>query len=323
MRLASLAGLRKKRIVCLPDFFLDAVVKLPAWGVARTQMGRIARHGGGNLLIPPVEFKAGGNATNTAFALARLGARVDLIAETDALGRFVLGQMTRGSGLGLDHVRVGSASPTTIALEMGGSNVMLSHSGPVRGFGPERLRRKDRRLLEAADAVVIVNWGQNRRGTELLRAVVPRLAQKGVFVYVDTADPRHRGRDQAALMKERSMWDHVGAWGLNENELRAFSADDNTPLGQLAQDFSRRHGCYVDLHTRTWALSAKGGVATRVRADPSKARRLTGAGDAWNAGNLAGHLLGWPARERLRLAHRVATKYVTGTTGLPPAPADL
>ena len=319
----SLGGLRRKRVVCLPDFFLDAVVQVPRWPKARAEMDRIAARGGGNLLVPPIEFKAGGNAANLAFALARLGAEVRLVAETDRLGRFVLEEGVRGSGLVLDHVRVGPTGPTTVALETGRSNVMLSHSGPVRDFGPERLSAKDWRVIEAADAVAVVNWAQNRRGTDLLRSLARRLSAKDTFVFVDTADPRHRGRDRDALLRERAVWRRVDAWGLNENELRAFTKDDRSSLPNLAVALSERVDGFVDLHTRTWAVSAKGGASVHVAAARSKPRRLTGAGDAWNAGDLAGHLLGWPTRERLALAHRVATKYVTAESGLPPSAREV
>ncbi|MBI2078721.1 MAG: carbohydrate kinase family protein [Euryarchaeota archaeon] len=319
----SLAGLRRKRIVCLPDFFLDAVVRLPPWAQARAQMDRIAAHGGGNLLVPPITFKAGGNATNLAFALARLGAKVDLIAQTDAVGRFVLGESTKGSGLGLEHVRVEETGPTTIALETGSSNVMLSHSGPVREFGPERLSAKAWRLIEGADAVAAVNWAQNRKGTALLRALARRLAGRPAFFFVDTADPRHRGADRDGLLGAKSIWRRVDAWGLNENELRAFTRDERSPLPTLAVSLSRRTQGFIDLHTRTWAVSARAGEKVHVAGERSRPLRLTGAGDAWNAGNLAGHLLGWGPRQRLALAHRVATRYVTSKTALPPTPREL
>ena len=51
---------------------------------------------------------------------------------------------------------------------------------------------------------------------------------------------------------------------------------------------------------RLSAFDAAG--ATRVPAFDFEPIRRTGAGDAWNAGNLAATLLGWPAADRLTLA---------------------
>lgn len=275
-------------------------------------MQRVVRAGGGNLPIPAVEFKVGGNAANTGLALARLGARVHLITRTDAFGMDVLGRAARRCGLGVDHVRVGGRTSATVALEFGGANVMLSHAGPLDAFGPTALAPRDWRRLEAADAVVVTNWAQNRRGTPLLAALVRRLGGRGVFLYVDTGDPRPRAGAGPRLARQASLWSKVGAWSLNENEVRAFLGRRRGDPLRLGLELSRHVPCRLDLHTRRWAASIRAGRFVRAPALRAPARRLTGAGDAWNAGNLAGYLLGWPDRDRLRLAHRVATKYVAG-----------
>lgn len=315
--------LREKRIVVLPDFFLDAIVRLPAWGQMRTRWERTIRHGGGNLPVGPIEFKVGGNAANLAFALARLGARVELVTRTSPLGKHLLGAAARGTRLGLSHAKTGPTSSATLALEFGGSNVMLSHAGPLFDFGPHRLDAAAWRSLEAADAVAVTNWAQNRSGTRLLEALARRLGRRGVFLYLDTGDPRHRGGDAQALLRKSAIWTRISAWGLNENEVRAFSQDAPGDVRDLADRLSQRLGCRLDLHTRHWALSVAHGARTAVPAYRGPPRRLTGAGDAWNAGNLTGYLLGRTDRQRLRLAHRVASRYVTGRDGQPPTAAQL
>lgn len=320
---SSLRDLATQRVVVLPDAYIDAVVRLPAWEKVLPRMEQIVRNGGGNLPVGPVEFKLGGNATNTGVALARLGARVDLITQTDALGRFLLDRAARECGLNVRRVRSGEHASATLALEFRDANLMLSHAGPLFDFGPERLTRDDWKALESADAVVMLNWAQNRHGTRLMASLAPRLKRRGVFLYVDTSDPRHRGPAARRLLSERRIWDHVDAWSLNENEVRAFSGDASGTPEALGKRLSERVGTRLDLHTRRWAASIQDGTSVRVPALGGKPRRLTGAGDTWNAANLAGYLLGWPPKERLRFAHRVATRYVTGATGLPPSAPDL
>ncbi|MEA3204134.1 MAG: hypothetical protein QOI63_1814 [Thermoplasmata archaeon] len=317
---ASLAPLRRARAVVLPDLYVDALAFLEPWARTGRQMGAIARRGGGNLPVPAIEFKLGGNAANLAVALARLGAQVDLIAHTDEFGHRLLQRAAAGTTLRTDGVRVGDKGSVTLGLECGAANVMLSHAGPLQEFGPERLTKEDWERIESADAVALVNWAQNRRGTALLRKLSDRLGRKGVFLYLDTGDVRHRGPDVPALRRDRAAWKGVSAFGMNQNELGAFNRGSEVVHAQaLAEELGTR----IDLHTRTWAASVTGTSAVRVPAGRTPARRLTGAGDAWNAGNLAGYLLGVGERERLGLAHRVATHYVTGRSGLPPTAQDV
>lgn len=316
----SLAPLRRRRIVVLPDLYVDALAFLPPWEKSGRSLGAIARRGGGNLPVGAIEFKLGGNAANLAVALARLGAQVDLIAHTDEFGHRLLQRAAAGTDLRTDGVRVGERGSVTLGLECGPANVMLSHAGPLQEFGPQRLTAEDWARIESADAVALVNWAQNRRGTALLRKLSQRLARRGTFLYLDTGDVRHRGADVPALRRDRAAWRGVSAFGMNQNELGAFTGGTDVADAQRLAD---ELGTRIDLHTRQWAATLTGASATRVPAGRTPARRLTGAGDAWNAGNLAGYLLEAGERDRLQLAHRVATHYVTSPTGLPPTAAEV
>lgn len=309
--------LRDRRVVVLPDFFLDAITTLPTWSRFRASWDATIRNGGGNIPIGPVDFRAGGNATNLAIALARLGARVDLVTETNSLGMHLLREAARGIPLGLSHVVKGEVTSATLALEFGGANLMLSHAGPLYDFGPSRIPSRTWRAIETADAVAVTNWSQNRSGTRLLAAVAKRVQGNDAFLFLDTADPRHRGPDAKHLLSQKAFWARVDAWGLNENEALAFAPNAKDPI-HAAQHLSQRLGCALDLHTRREAVHVAGAARARAPAYGARARRLTGAGDAWNAGNLAGYLLDLPAAQRLRLAHRVANAYVTGRDGRPP-----
>ncbi|MES2153985.1 MAG: carbohydrate kinase family protein [bacterium] len=309
MSTPSLSPLRRKRAVILPDLYVDALAFLPPWATASRRLGAIAGRGGGNLPVPPIEFKLGGNAANLAVALAHLGAQVDLVAQTDELGNSLLQRAAAGTRLRTDGVRVGSKGSASLALEFGRSNVMLSHAGPLQEFGPGQLTKQDWQRIESADLVAVVNWAQNQRGTALLRALSARLDACGIFLYVDPGDVRHRGPDVAALRRDKSAWKGVGSMGMNDNELDAFTGGSTL---QDAQGLAEELGIRIDLHNRKWAASVTGQTAVKVPAGRAPARRLTGAGDAWNAGNVAGYLLDLGDRERLALAHRVATSYVTG-----------
>ena len=69
-------------VVTLPDFFLDHFVKVPPWRESVPQWEAVHERGGGNVPTPGQHFQPGGNAANTALALARLGVRTHLLART-------------------------------------------------------------------------------------------------------------------------------------------------------------------------------------------------------------------------------------------------
>ncbi|MHB8605471.1 MAG: hypothetical protein ACYDCK_09465, partial [Thermoplasmatota archaeon] len=95
---ADLAGLH---VVCLPDFYLDHFVELPRWDDAVAAMRGVFERGGGNVQNVPQRFAAGGNAANTALALARLGVHAHLVARTSAFGALVLRDTLGAAGVDL------------------------------------------------------------------------------------------------------------------------------------------------------------------------------------------------------------------------------
>lgn len=311
--LDRLAG---RRVVALPDLFLDLFVPLPRWSEARARLDAIAAHGGGNLPVDAMQLRLGGNALNLARAVAALGADTTLIAETDLLGRMLL-ERDPPSTLDLGRVRTGGRA-TTVALECRDANLMLSHGGPIRRWGPDDLDDGDEETIAAADAVAVVNWAQTRHGTALLERVAA-LVRPDALLYLDTGDPRHRMEEVPALLDAVART-AVTAWSMNENEALAFGGGRD-PVA-AARDLAGQVGVRIDLHTRTQAISI-GEDEVGVAAPSTPGRRTTGAGDHWNAGNLAGYLLGLDVSKRLRLAHAVATAYVCSEDGAAPSPARL
>jgi sugar/nucleoside kinase (ribokinase family) len=70
----------------------------------------------------------------------------------------------------------------------------------------------------------------------------------------------------------------------------------------------------VDLHTTTFSGSFTRKTETVVPAIKVPVLRATGAGDAWNAGNMLGDALGLPDDCRLTLANLAAAYYVSSPT---------
>lgn len=314
------ARLRRHRVALLPDFFVDHFVRLPSWGGARRRLDDLAHQKGGFLVPSDQRLLHGGNAANAALALARLGIRVHLLAKTDRVGAAVLRTYAGPVGLDVSRVQVTPRGSLTAALEFGdtATNVLISQPGPADGFGPADLRSPDWRLLERCHAVGVFNWALNRSaGTELARDVFHHVHAAGGLTFFDCADPSPRRADLRDLYRRVLSRTDLRVWALNQNELHQVTsvlvpeASKAAPMAG-ARALSKLLPARIDLHTRGWAASVHAGEATRVAGVPiARRRRLTGAGDAWNAGDLLGYLLDVEPDERLLLGHAVAAFYVS------------
>lgn len=331
-----LRGLDPSRfhVVTLPDFFLDHFVKVPAWAEAEPAWRAVHARGGGNVPTPGQHFQPGGNAANTALALARLGVRVHLVTRTSPFGKAYLTETMGRMGVDLTYARADGQLAVTTALEFQEerpANVMLSDPGSVAQYGPEDLDPNDWTLLEAADMVLLANWAQNRRGTALVEAVTRAAVRDGTTTMLDTGDPSVRGPDaEAGLAELRGKvlpLPELGVYALNENELRQLSGralrtgeEERAAARALAQ---LRGDRTLDLHTARFAATYGPwgeAVVPTFRVEPL---RVTGAGDAWNAGDILGHLAGLDPPQRLTLANAVAGLYVSGKDGLAPRLSDV
>lgn len=328
----ALRDVRPERyhVVTLPDFFLDHFVRVPKWVEITPRWADVHRRGGGNVPTPGQSFQPGGNAANTALALARLGARVHFVTRTSAFGLAYMTDTLGRAGVDLKHAKADGQLAVTTAIEFQEerpSNVMLSDAGSVAQYGPEALDANDWTLLEAADLVLVANWSQNRRGTPLVEAV----AAKAKRTMLDTADPSASTMpDAPAEIRTRLLpLRRLDVFAMNENELRQLAMQPKLASGveerNAARLLSRLRppGSALDLHTARFAATyVDGDEAAAVptfRVDPL---RVTGAGDAWNAGDILGHLAGLAPAHRLALANAVAGLYVSGKEGVAPTLAD-
>lgn len=311
-------------VVALPDFFLDHFVTAPSWSEAVGLMEGVHGRGGGNIPGWPQRFHPGGNATNTALALARLGVHAHLVAVTDLFGLAYLRDTVGPHGVDLKQVRATGKLAITTALEFGPErrNVMLSHPGSIADLRFEDLDDNQLTLVEGSDAVLVANWTANRgSGTAFVESILKLAGRGRGLTYLDTGDPSSRLADVPDLKRRVFASADLDVLAVNENEVRIFSGEDDVETG--AAKLKATTPATLDLHThRTSVTWTKDGRAEAPCLDVPL-RRATGAGDAWNAGNLLGHLLKLEPAERLLLANVVAGLYVSGEDGLAPRLADV
>ncbi len=296
----------------------------------------VERKGGSIDQLPTTDQK-GGNAINVASALLALGAKVTPIVCTSKLGLQQLHFHFQAQNVDFSHVKLASKASVTTALEFedktGKTNVMLRDVGSLAEFGPQDLDESDYQLLESADYVCLFNWaGTLKHGTALAQTVFSRAKAGGKCkTFFDTADPLPNKTQIPNLLNDVLKGNLVDVLSVNENEAVTYasllSSDIAGQLGKVefnelalasAQVLAKHLKARIDLHTTTFAVSITDGTAVFVPTFKVQTLRATGAGDAWDAGNIVGDANGLSDQARLTLANAVAACYLSGSDGAHP-----
>ena len=312
------------KVVAMPDFFLDYVLAFPGNLDQMTRaMADVAGRGGGNLLGWKHMIGRGGNASNFSAHLSKLGVNVVPVIETDEFGRTALAQFLKD--VDLSHVTSSGSLSSTLSFEAEHSerrvNIMASDPGSLSNFGPERLREKDRALIREADFVCVFNWNQNLKGTELAEDVFRIAKNEGKgLTFFDPGDPTSRAGEIPKLNELVLSKGLVDVLSVNENELiqlasavreagGRFEGEEENPLFHAAGVFSML-GSRVDLHTPSFSATFVDGQRERVLCASTTPVKVTGAGDAWNAGDIFAQGIGLGHAERLTFANATAAAYM-------------
>jgi sugar/nucleoside kinase (ribokinase family) len=334
---------KKLDITVMPDFFHDRLISLNYnTDDFSSLIADIASRKGGSIDGVEQTDIRGGNAINTASALAALGVNVTPIVCTNKIGlqqlKFYLGKYR----VNLSHIKIVKKNSLTTALELktenGKANVMIRDLGSLSGFGPSDLIDSDYELIENADYVCLFNWaGTKKHGTVLAEAVFGRAKTRGKGrTYYDTADPTPKKAEIPELMSNVLQTSKVDILSLNENEAVSYAAILNDEIGkqegkrrldELALDAARvlakNLSARIDLHTTTFSAAFTRKTEVVVPAFKVKVLRATGAGDAWNAGNLLADANNLSDKCRLTLANAVAACYLSDPEGSHPTRRNL
>jgi ribokinase len=330
-------------VVVLPDFFMDRLVELDCdTEQFISQVNTVVLRKGGSIdQIRQTDLR-GGNAINVASALLALGAHVTPIVCTSSLGLEQIRFHMSKSNVDLSHVKTFPNASVTTALEFqaegGRANVMLRDLGSLADFGPGDLTEDDYKLVEEADYVCLFNWaGTQKYGTRLAEVVFKRAKAKGKCkTYLDTADPLPNETDIPKLMDKVLETDQVDILSVNENEAITFASKLSGEIQKqkrkvefnelallAAQVLAKQLKARIDLHATTFSATVTQKGATFVPAFKVKALRATGAGDAWDAGNLLGDANGLSDECRLTLANAVSACYLSDPEGAHPTKQKL
>lgn len=322
-------------IVVMPDFFVDRIIRLDAREKLVSALEEKARNGGGSVRGVPTTDIRGGNAVNVAYALAKLGSKVTLYTVADEMGAAMIRQVFSqfGDRVTLKIAQGRHGCTTAFEFPHGDSrvNVMVSDIGDNASFGPDKVNSKDdQAVLRNADAVMVVNWASNQKGTELAEHVFK--GSPSALHFIDPADIATRKQEfRDALFKLGSVTDYLS---INENECdhlasalgldarlgTSYSPDD---VKKAAAKIAESVGITTDLHTRIGSAWSNGKDVEFVHAIKVEPKTLTGAGDVWDAADILGYIAGLDPRERLLFANAASSLYVREPSGEPPAMSSV
>ncbi len=322
-------------VAVMPDFFIDRFVMYQGDSKRfSAAVAEVVERRGGNLHgVRQMELR-GGNAANTAAALASLGVGAYPIITTDELGLHFLKFYLKPLGVDLSRVKSDGGVGLTTALEISNRgekvNVMMGDLGSLPVFGPEDLTEEDFGLLQKVDYVGVFNWAATRRwGTELAEAVFRRVKEEGRGrTYFDSGDPTPNKANISKLLKNVVKTRLLDILSVNENEAFQYASQFDGSIAQLrkkvdrnevakecARILARNLTARVDLHTAAFSGSFTHENEVIVPAFSVRSLRSTGAGDSWNAGNIFGDALKLSDSCRLTLANAVAGYYVSSPSG--------
>lgn len=230
-------------VVVMPDFFLDRLVELDFDEKTFCERTReIVHKKGGSIDGIRQTNLRGGNAINTASALAALGMKVTPVICTSKLGLQLIRFYLSSNKLHLLHIKIFEKPSVTTAIEFvtseGKTNMMLRDVGSLADFGPNDLNIEDSAEIQNADYVCVFNWaGTKKWGTELTKTVFQHTKTKGKGkTYCDTADPSPNETEIPRLMKNVLQSKFLDILSLNENEAVCYA----TQLSDTTKSIRKR-----------------------------------------------------------------------------------
>jgi len=315
-------------VALLPDFFVDHFLTFGNIDENISKIQEIYQQDGGNIPNIPQKIIQGGNSANTALALSRLGIKSHLICRTDPLGLHLLEFFLGKNGVDLSGVKSDGELAVTTALEFGEkhTNVMIGDTGSVSDFTFEGLDGNDLDIISNSDLLCLTTWNLNKNGTTLAKKIFKFAKKNNTKTFFDTGDPSPKKEEIHSLVENVLKDENLDIIGLNENELLHYAdieANSDEELIAAAKNLKEKIPARIDLHTADFTCSISENCIVVPSLDLPNIFRATGAGDAWNAGNIFGELLCFANDERLLFASCVAGCYISSPNPIHPSLDDV
>lgn len=268
----------------------------------------------------PLRTSLGGNGANSAYALARLGATVELVGGLgeDHLGNWMAEQLAN-AGVGMGSVRryPGQGTATTLILSDRQQNrLAFHHEGANRAVDSSSI---DSALIPGSDLLLLTSYpimpGLRPQGAvELFREASQSDTRTAVDIGPAIGEP--------ALLEElRPLLAHTDYFICNEHELAVCTGGAELAAG-MAAILEGGAGCVVikrgvagaavlQREGREATSAGSTGKPTFVPGFSVEVQTTVGAGDSFNAGFLLARQEGASAEQAARFANAVAATVVS------------
>jgi sugar/nucleoside kinase (ribokinase family) len=239
-----------------------------------------------------------GGVANVAVGTARLGVDTRLIARTkaeDTIGDVLSVELARQEHLSVRWLHEAASTALTVALPGGSERAMISYVPPADGrpLAPAIPWADLRRVRH----LHLGSWSEGASPLEDQAAILAAARTRGLTTSVDVSlEP-----DLARAARVRDLLSHVDVFLPNRAEaLQIAECEDEgealTRLRDIVPTVVIKLG-------GAGAIGISDGRVEHVPTQPVEVVDTTGAGDAFAAGFLYGHLRRWSLRRSIRLGN--------------------
>lgn len=278
----------------------------------------------GSVEIELLDEKIGGNMPITSNALGELGYKTISIG---AFGERELAAIFHSLSPNCTCVSV--ADPGICdALEFSDGKLMLAKNGTIDTLDYKKLtaRIEEKELIayfERCDGAAFLNWGElissNNLWNGIADNILPKCRMRKKTLLIDLSDISRREpcelEELCEIVKKISEYFEIVV-SMNENELRQFATKMSLVLLDHDLDdvmrtvFGKMPCKYLILHLLDQTRAYDGRDIIHIRKDIiEKPKYITGGGDNFNAGLLAGFLEGKEIDEAIRIGNLTACQY--------------
>ena len=199
------------------------------------------------------------------------------------------------------------------------------------------LAETDIEAIRAAPLVALLCLNHNRDPARLAREIFSLVRDvSGAYTFMDIGDPSSRPEILGPLVREVLCEGFVDILSVNENEVRWIArelglrgkeltdkCEDPDEWLRCARFVAQETGSRVDLHTPFFSATLSSELEVVIPTFRVDVRVTCGAGDAWNAGDIFGTLLGISPDQRVVLANAVGALYVSSSEAEHPTLSDV
>jgi sugar/nucleoside kinase (ribokinase family) len=304
--------LAQKQCICLPDFFVDLLLFYPpsfsTSNFLETFQANI-RGEGRNIYAEKGKIVPGGNAFNTACAIAQLGCSTKFIGEADRFSSLIATEVASDIPALEILLRISDRVNLTTAIEIQDDtgkphNIMLSVADALRSWGPDELSSQSEAEIRSADLVYLSNWGINAFGNELLSKVL-ELAYGSVMF-----DPGNIFAGEPRIGGLLELLQSVSVLSLNFDEFKFLEKHAKLlHSAEALNSFLENTLIFVHRHDKVRIM--QGREKATIPTFEIVPVFQTGLGDSFSAGAVVGILSGLSPSEAALLGSAVAAYYST------------